>query len=243
MVVPNNIIDTHSHILPGIDDGVKTLMDSVKVVRWLMRQGVTDIIVTPHYIGETEYASSYDHNLELLAQLEAELKVQNIITKIYLGNEIYINEDIAALIKAGVVSTLVGGRYLLVELPLDQEFPNFEDYLQDLLDDGYKVILAHPERYFIIQKDYEIAKELIKMGILFQCNYGSFVGKYGKKTKKLANKLAKNKMIFTLGSDAHHEDQVDYITLACKKLSRYYSGCEINQLTKINPEKILTDRD
>ena len=122
---------------------------------------------------------------------------------------------------------------------MSEEFPNYEDYFCDLMKNGYKVILAHPERYSIVQKNYKIAKKLHQQGVLFQCNMGSLIGRYGINAKKTVRKLAKDKLIFVLGSDTHHCGRKEYVTLAREKLSRYYTGREISQLLTINPEKIL----
>ena len=241
MVVPNRIFDIHTHILPGIDDGAKTLTDSVAIVKWLADQGVTDIIATPHFLNESEYTSSREANLKLLEKLQNKLKREQVNVKIYLGNEIYIDDDIIRLHEEGLVSTLADSKYLLVELPLDSEFPNYDGYLRDLIDAGYRVILAHPERYQIVKKDFGVLKDLAKMGILFQSNWGSLMGKYGKEAEKIVKMLAKRKMIFALGSDSHHPGRSDYLTIVRGKLRSYYNEREISQLLRINPEKIITN--
>ena len=243
MVIPDRIIDVHAHILPGIDDGAKTLTDSIEIARWLAEQGVTDVIATPHFVDESEYVSTRIENSKLLVLLQNELRKQNINIRIHLGNEIYICEHIAELISAGKISTLAGSRYILVELPLDMEYPGYEDYLRDLIDDEFRVVLAHPERYSLLQRNYKLAKSLRNMGVLFQCNYGSLSGKYGIEARNLVHKLAKDKMIFTLGSDAHRRSRTDYVTLGREKLLKYYNEREISELIRTNPEKILTNRD
>ena len=241
MVVPNRIFDIHTHILLGIDDGAKTLTDSVEIVRWLVGQGVTDIIATPHFVNESEYTSPREHNLKLLDELRDALKKAQINVNLYLGNEIYIDEDILRLYEKGLVSTLADSKYLLVELPLDTEFPNYDGYLRDLVEAGYQVILAHPERYQIVKKDFGVLKDLAKMGVLFQCNWGSLMGKYGKEAEKIVKMLAKRKMIFALGSDSHHPGRSDYLTIVRGKLGSYYNEREISQILRINPEKIVTN--
>lgn len=237
--LPSRIIDTHAHILPGIDDGARDLETSVEIVRWLAEQGVTDIIATPHYIIETEYVSPKSANNKLLKKLNTELKKAGIKVKLHLGNEIYINDRIKDLIKTKKIAPINDGQYLLIEMSLDDECPNYEDYFYELTQDGYKVILAHPERYAIIQKDYEIARRLYEMGVLLQCNMGSILGKYGSGAKKVVKKLAKDKMIFALGSDAHYPGREDYLPVAWKKLSKFYGDEELRQILELNPAEIL----
>lgn len=235
------MIDIHSHILPGVDDGARNFEDSVQIVRWLASQGVTDVIATPHYVNETEYVSPRARNLQLLEGLRDRLVDEGIDVKIYLGNEIYIDRDIAKLIRAGEMSTLADSEYLLVELPLNDEYPDWEDILMDLMDRGYRVVLAHPERYAIVQEDYEIVKRLYDAGILLQCNLASLVGRYGRRAQKVIRKLAKDKMIWALGSDVHRRGRSDYLVLAQKKLAKYYDARALNRLLTVNPGKILLE--
>lgn len=157
----------------------------------------------------------------------------------HLGNEIYINDNISELIERGEISPLAGGKYLLVELSLSGEYPNYEGIFDDLIRKGYKVILAHPERYSSVQNDFSKVENLAKMGVLFQCNLGSIVGQYGKHAKKTLKKLAKAKMIFAFGSDIHHPHATDEILLAKKKLSKYYSREELETVLYENPRKII----
>ncbi len=242
MVTQSRIIDIHSHILPGVDDGAKTFTDSIEIIRGLAAQGVTDIIATPHYIAETIFVSPRTKNVGLMAELKKRLAEEEIRVNLFLGNEIYISNSIVDLIQGGKISTLADSEYLLVELPMDEEYPDYGDFLKDLMSYGYKVILAHPERYTIAQKDEGILRDLYGAGILLQCNIGSITGKYGKSAQKLAKKLAKNKMIFTFGSDIHHPNKNDFLTLAKKKWSKYYSPAELKALLETNPEKIIAKR-
>lgn len=233
------MVDVHSHILPGIDDGARTFDDSIEIVRALVDQGVTDIIATPHYVSDTIYMSTRTANTKLLNELKGLLKHDGINVNLYLGNELYIDSSIKSLLNKRTVSTLAGSKYIMVELPLNGEFPNYIDILGDLLESGYKVVLAHPERYAIAQEDFEVLQELYEMGVLLQCNYGSFLGKYDKYSEKTAIHLAKEKMIFALGSDIHSTRRRDTITKSLKKLRKYYSDAELKKILVDNPRKII----
>ena len=236
------MIDIHSHILAGIDDGAKTLEDGLAIVRELASQGVTEIIATPHYIDETIYVSPKQKNQQLLAQLKEALKDENLNMQLHLGNEIYICGRISELVDAGQISSLNGSEYLLVEFPMSEKFPSYEDILYDLTLKGYKVILAHPERYTITQDDFSILERLVEVGVLLQCNTGSFIRQYGKRAEKLAVKLAKKRMIFALGSDIHRTRKRNEIELAIKKLRKYYSDDDLEQILDKNPRKIINGR-
>ena len=233
------MIDIHSHILPGVDDGVKTLASSIELIRELSRSGVTGIIATPHYVSETRYVSRRDNNLRLLEEVKLALLAEQINVEIYLGNEIYIDPKIAKMIGQGIVSTIAGSRYILVELPLNKSYPSYKDILVDLLDMGYRVILAHPERYEIIQTSYDVLLELHSLGVLFQCNLGSVMGKYGIEARTVVKRIMKDSLVFAFGSDAHHCHGVDYWVKAQKKVAKYCSERQFNQAMTLNPRKML----
>ena len=233
------MIDVHSHILPGIDDGARTFDESIEIVQVLANQGVTDIIVTPHYVVDTLYVSPKSENAKLLKELQKRLKEASIDVNLYLGNEVYIDGGIKDLLKKKKITTLGGGDYLLVEFPLNDAYPNYVDILGELIAMGYKVVLAHPERYAIIQEDYSILEDLCDMGVLLQCNFGSFLGKYDRHAEKLAVRLAKEQRIFLFGSDIHSAHRKDTIVKATRKLHKYYADKDLERLLVKNPRKML----
>ena len=229
------MIDIHSHLLPNIDDGSRSFEDSVAIINGLASVGVTDIIITPHYVAETEWVSTRTKNQVLIADLRSRVKG----VKLYLGNEIYIDQNIAQRLKKGIISPLADSKYLLVELPMSGEYEGYEDILLSLIQAGYKVILAHPERYHTSHKKLDKLIELRDMGVLFQCNLGSIIGQYGKNAQKTIKKLAKADMIYCFGTDIHHRRDYSEITKAQKKLRKYYSEEELQTLLDTNPRKIL----
>ncbi|MBR3252643.1 hypothetical protein IKF84_01035 [Candidatus Saccharibacteria bacterium] len=233
------MIDLHSHILPGIDDGAADISDSLDLIRELSAGGVTEVFATPHYIDETIYNSPRYKNSKLVADLQKRLDAEEIPVKIHLGNEIYINRKILELLKAGEISSMGDSKYILVELPMSGEFPGYADIFLELIRAGYKVILAHPERYTSFQNDFSLITELYNMGVLLQCNIGSFVDQYGKVARKVAVKLAKEKMIFGMGTDIHHLRGEEFLPGAMKKLSKYYNSEELNELLVGNPRKVF----
>ena len=164
------MIDIHSHILYGVDDGAKTIDESVDIIRNLYKNGITDIILTPHYIEYSSYNSNKKSNLEKLDSLKKKLKEEGINVNLYLGNEIYINNNILSLLKNGEISSLNDSKYLLIELPMSGKYDNYVEIFKELIENGYKVILAHPERYNTFKKDINLIYELKNIGVLMQCN-------------------------------------------------------------------------
>ena len=233
------MIDIHSHILPGIDDGARTMDESIDIVQELADQGVTGVIATPHYITDTYYVSNKKNNEVLLARLRGALSDAGIAMDVWLGNEIFIDREIIDLLRQNIVSTLGGTDYILVEFSLNEEYPNYADVLGDLMNKGYKVVLAHPERYALMQQDYDTLEELCDMGVLLQCNIGSFIGQYGKVAEKLAVRLAKENRIFAMGSDIHHARGDKRIMRAMKKLRKYYDAAGLERISVKNPSKVV----
>lgn len=213
--------DLHSHILPGIDDGARTLDESVEMVRELADLGVRRVVATPHYMVETIYTSPRKENLKLVRKLQKRLDAEGILVEVLLGNEIYINEQIEELVSLGLVAPLDGSEYLLVELPMSGEYPGYKDILAELMSDGFKVILAHPERYATVQEDFGVVEELYDAGVLLQCNLGSFAGQYGKSAQKVAEKLVASGMVFGFGSDIHRVRGEKYWRKVRKKLRKH----------------------
>lgn len=250
-----NLVDIHSHILPGIDDGSKSLVDSLAILIGLKFQGFSEVILTPHYVPDTIYTSTRAKNLAIFRKLEqAWTEYEKACDqesvrlgdeppfklKIHLGNEIYIDRQISELLKKKQISPLADSKYLLIELPMSGEFDDFEDIFDSLRLDGHQVILAHPERYSSTHHDSSILERLHENGVLFQCNYGSFIGQYGKNSQRLAKKLAKNRLIFALGTDIHRPRDYSEIAKSLKVLSKFYSAEELNEITAKNPRKILS---
>ncbi len=235
------MIDIHTHILPGIDDGSRNFDESLKILQGLAEKDVTHVILTPHYVTSSAYASPRSTNLKLYRQLQKRVDEASINITLYLGNEIYIDHNISDLLKKGKISPLADGNYILVELPMSGEFADFEDILLSLKYEGWKVILAHPERYHTYHEDYKKLYNLTEQGILLQCNLGSIIGQYGRHSKKVLKKLAKEKLIFCFGSDTHRVRDFSEITKAQQKLLRYYTASELKELLEDNPKRIIND--
>ena len=233
------MIDIHSHILPGIDDGSRDYEESIEMIRCLADAGVTDIIFTPHYVPDSKWTSTRYKNQRLLANVRARLEREKIKINIHLGNEIYINTKILDLLATKAISPLADSKYVLVELPMSGEWDGYEDVLLMIKQAGYKPILAHPERYHAFQKDYSLITELCNMGILMQCNLGSIIGQYGRKPRKTIKKMAKDGLIFCLGSDIHRPRAAADLIKAQVKLGRYYDEAGLKQILDKNPRKIL----
>ena len=231
------MIDLHSHILPGVDDGARDFDESMEMIRALKAEGFSTILATPHYINETEYNSSRKKNESLIRKLEVLAK--DLGVKLVLSNEIYIDERILDLISGGLIRPVGRAKFLLVELPLSGRFPNCRDILLELIQGGYTVVLAHPERYVAFQEDFSLILELFEMGVLMQCNLGSILGKYGRNTKRTVRKMAKEDLIFAFGTDAHRVFSEGYFKKAILKFKKIYGVEKMDKLMIENPGKLV----
>lgn len=237
------MIDIHSHLLFGVDDGSRTLEESVHVIKKLSEVGYTDIILTPHYINDSTYVSTREENLDVLKRLKVGLIRNNVNVNLYLGNEIYIDSEIANLLKNNIISSLNDTKYLLIELPMSGENEIYYDVFLDLINMGYKVILAHPERYISFQKDFNKVYELKELGVLLQSNVGSILGDYGRGAKKTIKRLLKENLITFMGTDIHHnKEEYTFIEKAKKKMGKYLTQNQINNIFENNAKVLLNDK-
>ena len=182
------MIDIHTHVLPSIDDGSKSVRETIDMIDEAHAAGFTDIITTSHYI-DGFFDVNKDQREVLLDGLEEVIRKD---VKLYNGAEAYIMPDLVQLCIDGVIPTLANSRYVLFELPMNSEVLYIDRIITDLIANDYIPIIAHPERYQFIQKNIEKAYNLIEKGALLQCNFGSFIGKYGSESQKASVKLLKN---------------------------------------------------
>jgi protein-tyrosine phosphatase len=195
------MVDMHSHVLPGIDDGAQTPQDSIVLIRKMMELGIKKIIATPHVMIDF-YRNTPETIADALALLKAEMVKENISIPIETAAEHYFDETFEARIDEGKLMTM-GDNYVLFEFSFINKPPNAIPILQKLNDLGYKPILAHPERYPYM--DLEQYKQLQGWGCSMQLNTISLTGYYGREVKKLAEMLVDNNMIDFISSDMHHE--------------------------------------
>ena len=157
-----------------------------------------------------------------LDKIKMELKKRGIQMNLYLGNEIYISENINNLLKDGIVSSMADSDYVLVELPINAELKRWEELINRIIHIGKKVIIAHPERYIYVQKNIKYFEKLRATGrVYLQGNFGSIIGRYGKEAQKVIIKLIKEKKIDVLATDIHRNNSYRKIPEIMLKLKTY----------------------
>lgn len=237
------MIDMHSHILPSIDDGARDIDETIDMLKEAKNAGFTTVVSTSHYyLGyyEVEEKERMEHINAIMHKLQEE----NVDLQICIGSEIYVNHNISNWLKEHKASSINGSKYVLFELPFQHQIQNLKDIIYSMLSNKYIPIIAHPERYEYVQKDPNLLIELIELGVLFQSNYGSIIGQYGKQAKKTVTKLIENDFIHFLGSDAHrHKSIYTKIPSAIEELSKIVLEDKIKELTTINPKLVLENKN
>lgn len=233
------MIDMHSHILPNIDDGARSVEETFHLIKEAEEAGFKAIVSTSHYmLGQYETIAS-DREIWIQAICE-KLQEQNKDLKVYLGNEIYLTKDIIKLIEEKKASTINRTQYILFEMPLTVEPFNLYDVIYEIMQYNYTPILAHPERYTFVQQKPELIYELIQKGVLMQANYASIIGYYGKSAQILIKNFLQNNMIHFLGSDVHRENTIyPRIPKILEQIKELIGEEKLKELTTINPQKVL----
>ncbi len=201
-------VDMHSHLIPGIDDGVSDIETSVFIIRRLKELGYEKIITTPHIMADM-YQNEPSDILSGLEEVKKALVSQNINIEVAAAAEYCLDDGFDAHLKSGNILTLKDN-FILVELPYFLPPPDLYDKIFELQINNYKVVIAHPERYMYWYDDFSKFEDLKSRGVYFQVNMISLSGNYSIQAKKLAEKLIENNMIDFMGSDLHNNAYLDY---------------------------------
>ena len=192
--------DIHSHLIPGVDDGSPDVETTILIIKELQNLGYKKIITSPHVMSDF-YKNSSEIILKGLDDVRTELKNQNINIEIDAVAEYYIDYDFEQKIGKEKFLTF-GDNYILVELSFIEASKNFFEIIFKLQLEGYKVVLAHPERYnYFDMKDYI---NLVDRGVFLQVNLLSLIGYYSPIIKRKTEDLIAANMISFLGSDCHN---------------------------------------
>lgn len=203
------LVDIHSHLIPGIDDGVKTTFEAVKLIRRFQEMGYKKLITTPHIMSH-RYKNSSSIILEKLEFLKDALVDHEIDIEIEAASEYYLDDYFLELLKKRDILT-INGNHILFEMSYTRAPANLTDIIFEMDRSGYRPILAHPERYLFMHDDFEEYETLKEYGVLFQLNINSLAGYYNKQVQKMAYRLVDAGMVDFLGSDAHKARQVEML--------------------------------
>lgn len=212
--------DMHSHILPGIDDGADCIEKSLQLIDGLIGSGYERLIATPHIMSD-HYPNTPYTIRESLEVLQKALKENGYSIAVEAAAEYMMDDHFGRLVAADDLLTF-GERFLLVETFFHGQPPNFQEILFQLQLKGYRVVLAHPERYHYVEENLVLLEELKDKGVYFQVNLLSFTGYYGNKEKIKAETMLNAGLIDFIGSDIHHQRHLDALekNLISEKVAR-----------------------
>ncbi len=212
------LTDIHSHILPAIDDGSKSLEESIDMLRGMQDTGYSKVITTPHIMADV-YRNTPKIVREKLYILREEARTRGLYIEIDTAAEYYLDDGFLEHLNSGDILSF-GDNYLLFETSYMDRPINMEEMIFEIQSAGFKPVLAHPERYrYINNLEYDYSK-LKDLGVLFQLNLNSLIGGYGKSAKQKAEFLVKQGWVSFLGSDAHGLKHIEGIKKV-KKLSLF----------------------
>ncbi|NIM01275.1 MAG: capsular biosynthesis protein [Acidobacteria bacterium] len=198
------MIDIHSHILPGIDDGVKTEDDAVEFARLALSDGIETIVATPH-CKEGFFFNDRSKVLQEVEKLRARLATEGVGIRVEPGAEVHICPDLVQRIADGRAPTLMDNRRtLLLELSLSQYPVELENLVFELKLAGLEVVFAHPERIRYFQDDLSRYEAVIRQGATGQITSGSILGVFGTDVGDFSEELLTKGLVHVIASDAHN---------------------------------------
>lgn len=233
------MIDIHSHILPGVDDGSPNLEESIRMARIAARSGTSCIVATPHFNIPGEWEDP-ERIRAAYQELTMELSRQQIPLQLRLGMEIFGTEDAPQRLMDQELWGYEGTQYILIEFDFDEN-PDTVFYILDEIHDlGYVPIVAHPERYRFVQRDPEMVYEWRMRGYGAQINKGSLMGRFGRGPEETSHALVARSLVTMVASDAHSSRmRTPDMREVWDMLSAEYAPHVAQRLMQDNPAHIL----
>lgn len=226
------MVDIHAHVLPNVDDGSANENFSFDMLFEASRQGITDVILTPHF--RREYQKTHAELIAAFDHFCAQKEQLGLDVNLYLGQEAFISSQFKKDIKDGKIFTLCGTQYLLVEFDFDVDH-DVAEIVYDLVNLGFKPIVAHIERYSYA--DISVAREIKAVGGYIQVNAQSVTARFGKLKKKV-KELFKEGLVDFVASDIH-QGRENQMKKAYGKVAKRYGRATADAVFNLNAQKII----
>tara|TARA_B100000683_G_C12437310_1_gene534455 strand:- start:422 stop:1204 length:783 start_codon:yes stop_codon:yes gene_type:complete len=226
----NVLVDMHSHLIPGIDDGVETYEEAIEIIKSMMHAGYRKLITTPHVMSDG-YPNTTEIILSGFETLKNKVEEEGLEIDLEVAAEYYVDAHFESLVNKGDILT-IGDNNVLIEFSYLNKPINYKDILVTLFEKGYKPILAHPERYVFLQNDKSGFDELKDMGVQFQLNLFSLIGLYDRASQYHGRRLIEKEMVDYLGTDIHRSHQIKHFKRALSSRYLHYLIKE-NQLKNL----------
>lgn len=238
-----NLIDIHTHILPGVDDGSASYEMSMRMLKSAADDGISAMILTPH----DRPGHRHRHFPEMLARMEklqSMMAEEEIDIELYMGREVYYRSGILENMGEDMAGTLAGSRYLLVEFNPMEDYGYIRNGIYSLLMEGYYPVLAHVERYQNVGAGKSGISDLIDMGCYMQVNAGSVTGEFGLKTRQFVKSILKRGQVHFIATDAHDlGKRAPHLSACADFISKKYGGDYSRRLFYDNPMDVIRDRE
>ena len=236
-------IDIHSHIIPGVDDGARSIDTSMRMLQIAADDGISEIILTPHN-KPGHHPVDFSALASKVEELQKRLSENDTAIKLYIGNEIYYRSELVSEIENGLAATLAGTHYVLVEFGPLEDYDYIRSGIYTLLMNGYRPVLAHAERYRNIRVKKLGLEDLAAMGCYIQLNADSIMGKYGFEVRQFTRKLLKKELVHFIATDAHDIDKRAPRLSACAEyITKKYGEDYASDLLYDNPYKAIRDEE
>jgi protein-tyrosine phosphatase len=236
------MIDLHSHILPGLDDGSPNLAESLEMARLAVADGTTHMACTPHIVRGM-YENGTDNIVRAVHALEQALRRAEVPLILYVGADVHIAPDLPDQLALGKVPTLNRSRYFLFEPPHHVLPPRLEELAVRLINAGFVPILTHPERLTWIKANYDVIERLNTLGCLIQLTADSIVGAFGRTALYYSEKLIDEGRVDIIASDTHSATRRrPGLSQAVVAAAKRCGEDEVYNMVVKRPGDILADR-
>lgn len=238
------MVDLHSHILPGLDDGAQNIEEALILLREACMSGTSDIVMTPHANIEGVYENYNDLRMNnCFNSLKQRVAEEQIPIHLHMGMEVMASADIGRKIDSQKILPICNSKYVLVEFPFDED-PDFMFMVLHQIDKRNLIpIIAHPERYDVVKADPEIAYEWNRREYILQINKGSILGELGTKTEWAAGILLENNLCQLVASDCHSKYRTSNLKDVYYHIAKYFSHGYAELLLEENPKRVLENRE
>lgn len=235
------MIDIHTHILPGIDDGARTMAESLEMARITLEDGVHTVVATPHISLDT--AIGWKEILGATEALREALVAADLPLRVLPGAELMISPDLPQVVSKNGAFTLGGTRYVLIELPMHQYPVYTEQILFELQLKGAIPVLAHPERNSRLQADLDVLGKMVQRGVIVQITAGSILGEFGSLMRQTVEAIASRHMAHLVASDSHGpDDRPPRLKAARDRVAGFIGPQAARDTVLNNPERILANQ-
>jgi len=239
------MIDLHSHILFGLDDGARSIEDSINIARKAVRDEIFQMVVTPHFFRGNFIHDNFRRVEERREQLAQVLEEKKIPLDIFPGAEVHISHNLISKIRQNREYLVLNhSSYMLVEFPSDHIFAGVKNLFYELLSERITPIIAHPERNSVFVRHPQVLYDLVVMGSLVQSNAGSLTGIYGKGVQDAVRMFLNLKMVHFIGTDAHNITTVPPLLSEAFHRAAEIIGLEdAKALVEDNPKAVIENKD